>query len=156
MDMKAFFLLQAAAHLPIFDGKAMMLPIAPAVASEISLDYHLTLEVLRSGHGDEYHLGSMAQAIYTAMFLGQMKEASVRAGLFPEAKAAVLRCRRTGLETGVWVADEHAYSVLGEILTLFDQQLAAVPLYQFKKANESLKMISSAKHVDRKNSAIRV
>lgn len=132
----------------------MRLPMAPAIASEIALDYHLTLEVLRSGRGDEYHLGSIAQATCTAMLVSQLRDTSVRPGLFCEAKNAILRCRRAGFDTGFWIADEQACAVLAEILAVLDQQLATVPLECFKVANESLKKIFSTTNLDPKGSDV--
>jgi len=118
-----------------------MLRMAPAKAGEISLDYHLTLEVMRSGVGDQYHLGSMAQATYMAMLLHQAGNGQARPGLFVEAEQAILRCRQHGIETGVWLVDEETYVLLGEILTLFDQQLAVVSLHELMLANGKLKKI---------------
>lgn len=88
------------------------------------------------------------------MLVSQTSDASGRAGLFREAKETILRCRRAGLETGVWMADEQACAILGEILTVFDQQLATVALEEFKVANESLKRIFSATEVDPKGSGV--
>ncbi|SAL88549.1 Fis family transcriptional regulator [Caballeronia choica] len=133
--------------------KLMMLPLAPAIANEISLDYHLRLEMIRIGHGNEYHLGSVTQAVLTAMMLSQTSGANVRKGLFAEAKAAVVRCRRTGLETGIWVVDSEAYELFGEILTLFDQQLAVVPLVEFASAHERLEKVLERSHARRQKSA---
>jgi hypothetical protein len=154
MDKKQVTRREAAAKAPTPRSKSMMLPMAPAIASKIALDYHLTLEVLRSGHGDEYHLGSMAQATYTAMRISQLRDTSVRPGLFCEAKDAILRSRQAGLETGFWIADEQSCALLAEILAVLDQQLATVPLEDFKSANESLKKIFGATNVDRKGSDV--
>ncbi|SOE87695.1 hypothetical protein SAMN05446935_8346 [Burkholderia sp. YR290] len=129
--------------------KLMMLPLAPAIANEISLDYHLRLEMIRIGHGNEYHLGSVTQAVLTAMMFSRTRGANVRKGLFAEAKAAVVRCRRTGLETGIWVVDNEAYALFGEILTLFDQQLAVVPLVEFASAHEQLEKLLERGHACR-------
>ena len=126
-----------------------MLPMAPERAREIALDYHLTLEVLRTGLGNQYHIGSMAQAIYMTMLLSQPEDKVARSELFHDAEEAILRCRKTGIETGVWVADNEAYALLGKILTLFDQQLATVIVYELMKANERLKKIFSSKNVMR-------
>jgi hypothetical protein len=133
--------------------KLMMLPLAPAIANEISLDYHLRLEMIRIGHGNEYHLGSVTQAVLTAMMLSQTSGANVRKGLFAEAKAAVVRCRRTGLETGIWVVDSEAYALFGEILTLFDQQVAVVPLVELASAHERLGKVLERSHARRQKSA---
>ncbi|WP_250507041.1 MULTISPECIES: Fis family transcriptional regulator [unclassified Caballeronia] len=121
-----------------------MLPMEPAAAGEVSLDYHLTLEAIRSGQGNEYHLGSIAQALFTSMQLSRTQRVAVREGLFSEAKEAVLRVRRIGRNTGVWSADATAYSVFGEILTLFDCQLAVVPLSELQFANAQLQKVFSA------------
>lgn len=121
-----------------------MQPMAPAKANEISLDYHMTLEALRSGVGDQYHIGSMAQAIYMAMLLSQRGYGFARPDLFRDAEQVILLCRQAKLETGVGIVDEDAYALLGQILTLFDQQLAVVPVSELTMANERLKKIFNA------------
>ena len=117
---------------------SLLLPMKPAAAREVSLGYHLTLEAIRSGQGNEYHLGSIAQALFTAMFLRRTRSLTVREGLFCEAKEAVLLCRRTGLATGVWLADSDTCALFGEVLTLFDCQLALVTLSELQAAHSHL------------------
>lgn len=130
-----------------------MQPLVPARADEISLDYHLTLEVLRRGVGTHYHIGSMAQAIYMAMLLSQREAEAARQDLFRDAEDVILRCRKAGLETGIYVVDKDAYTLLGEVLTLFDQQLAVFPVHELMKANERLKKIFSAANAERNGKA---
>ena len=117
--------------LPIQRSKSMMRQWHQRERAKIALNYHLTLEVRRSGHGDEYHLGSMAQVTYTAMLVSQQAMQARCAGLFREAKQDDPVLPRAGLETGVWMADEKSCAILGEILTVFDQQLATAPLEEF-------------------------
>jgi hypothetical protein len=124
--------------------KAMLRPIVPAKAGEISLDYHMTLEALRSGVGNQYHVGSMAQAIYMSMLLHQRGYGAAVPELFRDAEGVILRCRQAGLETGVCAVDLDAYALLGQVLTLFDQQLAAAPVRELIAVNAKLKTLFSA------------
>lgn len=122
----------------------MLRPIVPAKAGEISLDYHMTLEALRSGVANQYHVGSMAQAIYMAMLLHQRGYGAAVPELFRDAEDVILRCRQTGLETGICAVDHDAYALLGQVLTLFDQQLAAAPVQELIAVNAKLKTLFSA------------
>lgn len=126
-----------------------MQPMVPAKAGEISLDYHMTLEALRSGVANQYHIGSMAQAIYMAMLLSQRGYGAATPDLFRDAEAVILGCRKARLETGVCIVDQDAYTLLGQILTLFDQQLAAVPVHELMTVNERLKKIFNAANAER-------
>lgn len=56
----------------------------------------------------------------------------------------ILRCRQAGLETGTCAVDHDAYAVLGQVLTLFDQQLAAAPVQELIAVNAKLKTLFSA------------
>jgi hypothetical protein len=129
--------------------KAMRQPIVPAKAGEISLDYHMTLEALRSGVGNQYHVGSMAQAIYMAMLLNQRGYGASVPELFRDAESVILRCRQSGLETGTCVVDNDAYALLGQVLTLFDQQLAAAPVQELIAVNAKLKQLFSTNNAER-------
>ncbi|MCC8396168.1 Fis family transcriptional regulator [Paraburkholderia sp. MMS20-SJTR3] len=128
----------------------------PAKAGEISLDYHMTLEALRSGVGNQYHVGSMAQAIYMAMLLNQRGYGTPVPELFRDAESVILHCRQSGLDTGICVVDSDAYALLGEVLTLFDQQLAAAPVQELIAINAKLKTIfntANARREGKENSA---
>jgi hypothetical protein len=149
MDRKTRTRRQAAAKLPQSRSTAMIQPMVPAKANEISLDYHMTLEALRSGVGDQYHIGSMAQAVYMAMLLSQRGYGVAGPDLFREAEKVILRCRKAKLETGVCIVDKDAYALMAQIVTLFDQQLAVVPVGELTTANERLKKIFSAANAQR-------
>ncbi|MBN3802767.1 Fis family transcriptional regulator [Paraburkholderia sp. Ac-20336] len=127
----------------------MLQPIVPAKAGEISLDYHMTLEALRSGVGNQYHVGSMAQAIYMTMLLNQRGYGAAMPDLFRDAESVILRCRQAGLETGVCAVDSDAYALLGQVLTLFDQQLAAAPVQELIAVNARLKQLFSTANAQR-------
>jgi len=119
-------------------SKAMLLPLAPAEAHKISIENHLTLEVLRSGRAGVYHLGSLAQASYITRFLCEAGYGVAREGLFLELDEAHTRCHQQAEEAGVYRAEDEACALLGEMLTLHDQQLAGAPVGELMKANDRL------------------
>jgi hypothetical protein len=123
-------------------SKTMLLPMNAATVRAVSMDRHLTLEVLRSGHATEYHLGSMAQATYLAMLLSAAGYGVAREGLFRAADEAIARSRDCMLANGVWAVDEEGYALLSEVLTLHDHQLVVTPVYELMAANEKLKNIA--------------
>ncbi|MFP4892502.1 Fis family transcriptional regulator [Paraburkholderia sp. EG304] len=104
----------------------------------------MTLEALRSGVANQYHVGSMAQAIYMAMLLNQRGYGSAVPELFRDAEGVILRCRQAGLETGICVVDHDAFALLGQVLTLFDEQLAVAPVGELIAVNAKLKTLFSA------------
>jgi hypothetical protein len=116
----------------------MLLPLAPAEAHKISIENHLTLEVLRSGRAGVYHLGSLAQASYITRFLCEAGYGVAREGLFLELDEAHTRCHQQAEEAGVYRAEDEACVLLGEMLTLHDQQLAGAPVGELMKANDRL------------------
>jgi hypothetical protein len=68
-------------------ARAMTLPVAPAIATEISLAYHIILEALNCGHGNEAHLASMLQMT--------IKTVPSRRKILRQAERACVR-RRSG------------------------------------------------------------
>ncbi|CAE6868135.1 hypothetical protein R69746_08234 [Paraburkholderia aspalathi] len=119
----------------------MLLPLNPTVVRQISMDNHLTLEVLRSGLAEMYHLGSMARAAYLARFLSEAGCGSARDGLFQEVDEAINRCRQGALDTSVWRVDDDAYSLLCEVLTLHDMQISLASVSALTVANEKLQKL---------------
>ena len=126
-------------------------PMALAAANEIALGYHLTLEVMRGSYGDHYHLGSLAQLVYTVALLDQMGSKRARVEELQEAKDAILLCRQAAVSTGTWSLDENGYQAIRKIVTLFDEQLATSPLVHFRDVEERLNEIfagrDSRRHV---------
>ncbi|AMM18786.1 hypothetical protein AX768_31465 (plasmid) [Burkholderia sp. PAMC 28687] len=116
----------------------MLLPMAAATEREISIDHHLTLEVLRSGAGEMYHLGSMARMTYLAMFLSRAGYGIARDGLLQETIDAIARCRVAALETRVFRVDDETYRLLCEVLTLHDSQLSRAPVFELMAAHDRL------------------
>jgi hypothetical protein len=100
-------------------------PMALAAANEIALGYHLTLEVMRGSYGDHYHLGSLAQLVYTVALLDQMGSKRARVEELQEAKDAIRLGRQAAVSTGTWSLDENGYQAIRKIVTLFNSTCAA-------------------------------
>jgi hypothetical protein len=131
-------LAHAAASTPGPYARAMALPVAPAIATEVALAYHVILEAIRCGHCNEDHLASMIQVTMKVMLIGDSGRIKLDNEVFREAQEGIVRCRRTGLQTGIWRLDQSTYKTLCEVLATFDRQLAATPFYEFMLAGENL------------------
>ncbi|MGF6767515.1 hypothetical protein P3T24_007879 [Paraburkholderia sp. GAS33] len=123
--------------------KTKLLPMAPALCRRISMDNHLTLEVLHSRAAGKCHFVSLAQAMYITRFLCEAGYGVARDGLFCEADEAIVRRHGTAVDTGVWQVDGEAYALLCEVLTLHDQQLAITPVFELLRANDRLQKLGT-------------
>jgi hypothetical protein len=128
----------AAALTPGTYAKAMTLPMAPAIATEIALTYHVILEALRGGHCNEDHLASMMQVTMKTMLIANRGHIKLDHEVLRNAQQGIVRCRRTGLQTGIWKLDPSTYKTLCEVLATFDRLLATTPFYEFMLASENL------------------
>ncbi|CAE6819730.1 hypothetical protein R69746_05997 [Paraburkholderia aspalathi] len=122
-------------------SRAMLLPMAPALARRISMEHHVNLEVLRSGQGEHYHLGSLAQTGYITRLLCQHGYGTARDTLFSQLDEAFIRCRKQTEKSGIYQGDSEFCELLGELLTLHDQQLATVPVFALMLADDKLKKL---------------
>ena len=126
------------ARPPRTQGKSLLLPMAQSLAMQVSIDNHLTLEVLRRGAAESFHLASLRQATYFAMLLNAAGYGDARPGLFRETDDAITRCQASSEQTGIWRIDDDAFDLLCEVLTLHDRQLATVPMYGLMDATRKL------------------
>lgn len=119
-------------------ARAMTLPVAPAIATELALVYHVILEAMRRGHGNEAHLGSMLQLTIRTLLIGEKGRVRLKQHVFREAQNGIVRCRLAGMRTGSWTPDPATYETLCEVLATFDRQLAVTPFYEFMLVNEEV------------------
>jgi hypothetical protein len=119
-------------------GRAMTLPLAPTIATEISLAYHIILEALNCGHGNEAHLATMLQMTIKTVLLGEKSCAQLNDHLFDNARHGIVTCRRAGLRTGSWRLDPSGYKALCNVLVAFDRQLAVTPFYEYMLVDEDV------------------
>lgn len=123
---------------PMLRTKKMLLPLDAASVCQLSLEYHLALEVLRSVSAEEHHLCGIAHAICIARYVHQAGYGWARDAVFQEAEDAFLRCQALATETGNWAVDHDAFRLFAEILALHDRQLTRAPAHEVIRAYDRL------------------
>jgi len=122
-------------------ARAMMLPMAPPVAGDLALAYHLILEALRKGCGNEDHMASMMQLTIKTMLVGESSGLKLRPQVFRDAQEGIVRCRRIRSNTGSCDLDLPTYKSLCEVVATFERQLVGAQFYEFMLADEKLKAL---------------
>ncbi|KWO78543.1 hypothetical protein WM31_31830 [Burkholderia ubonensis] len=122
-----------------------MLPLSNADVRALSLEGHVALATVRSGHGGAVQIGHLAKTVYVTFFLQDLMVQEVDAVLFQEAEAIIDRCIDRASTVGKWLLLEEDLVVLERLLTVYDAQLEAVPAYLFSEAWERFQraMVSS-------------
>ncbi|WP_044043609.1 hypothetical protein [Caballeronia insecticola] len=96
------------------------------------------MEALHKDAGNESHLASMMKLTLTTMIVSNSTGLKVRAQVFREAREGIVRCRRSGRNTGKWNLDQTTYKSLCEVVAAFDRQLNQAPFYEFMLADEEM------------------
>ncbi|WP_423391464.1 hypothetical protein [Burkholderia sp. LMG 21824] len=118
--------------------KTMLLPLSATVAQRKSLEHHLALTALKSGHGNLDVVGRLFRAIYVAYFVQDMTSRASVLSDFRAAEAALLQCAVRGKREDIWLLPDDGYSAIETILLLHDQQLASVPTHTIASAQERI------------------
>jgi hypothetical protein len=118
-------------------SKSMLLPIPHAVANELALQVHLALAALRQGGSSEdaralLHAHVLAQSIAEAGY-GALEPEQVRV-----ADTALIACFERGNTGGGWQLDDAGFQAIAQLVTVYDRQLQAAPLWVLTEASERL------------------
>ncbi|RKE35616.1 hypothetical protein B0G76_1731 [Paraburkholderia sp. BL23I1N1] len=119
-------------------GKSMLLPLPVARIRSLSLEHHLALETITSGHGNVDLLVCLLKAVYTAWYLREEIPASAGSRPFQHAEAALERCIARAERGEAWEMLDADKSAIEKVLLLHDKQLATVPAHRFLMALDSL------------------
>ncbi|MFM0557379.1 hypothetical protein P0D69_41505 [Paraburkholderia sediminicola] len=114
----------------------MPLPVAGARA--VSLENHLALVAMRSGHGNPDVMSCLLKSVYLACFLHEAVHGHIGLEPFREAEGALTRCVMQAELSEEWLLPDDENTILARILTLHDQQLASMPAHLVTAARERL------------------
>ncbi|MFM0048372.1 hypothetical protein [Caballeronia grimmiae] len=108
--------------------KAQLLPIPRAVADELALLAHLSLESLRAGASDIAPAQQLAEVMLISAFLAEAGH-----GHFPEdalfdTDAMMARIFDGGQHSGRWCVDLEEFDQLAAMVSLYDYQLRRATL----------------------------
>ncbi|WP_254227421.1 hypothetical protein [Burkholderia multivorans] len=116
----------------------MLLRLPLARTQTLSLEHHLALETIASGHGNVDLLVGLLKALYTAWNLRAEAPAGEGIRPFQRAEAGLVRCiarAERGEARTMFDADKTA---IEEVLVLHDRQLATAPAHRFLTAFDNL------------------
>jgi len=117
-------------------GKDQLLPMSDGRIRALSLEGHIALSVLRSGHGDAVQIGRLSQIVYLSYFMRDLTPAGSDSEPFRRAEHIIECCIARVMKGGQWGLKAEECVVMARILLLYDAQLAAAPAYRFVDAWE--------------------
>ncbi|EDT37599.1 hypothetical protein [Burkholderia ambifaria] len=114
--------------------KEMLLPLPAEKVRSLSLEHHLALAAIRSGHGDSDQISCLLKAVYLAFFMRDAGVSEAQIAQFRRAEQVLERCiERVERGERWWLLDTER-GVLERVLVLHDEQLAAVPTHRYLAA----------------------
>ncbi|WP_148654667.1 Fis family transcriptional regulator [Paraburkholderia caribensis] len=122
-------------------AKADLLPLPSYIVDRLSLEYHIMLEALSSGHGTLYSLQLMTRVGMATAILSDSGYGLLRNG-FWELYDATSRAYGGPLNDGHYRFDESAYALFCRVLTVHDQQMRRAPVAEIEKLAKRLEVSS--------------
>lgn len=111
-------------------------------AHAISLENHLALVTIRAGHGNKDLMSCLLRAVYIAYFLHEAEHGRVALESFREAENVLMQSVQRAERNEGWSlpdGEDVDGAILEEILSLYDQQLAATPAHRVTAARARLR-----------------
>jgi len=102
------------------------------------LENHLAFAVVKSGMGDPDQVSRLLRVVYLAWFLRDASSTGDDIELFRQGERALESCIERSVSSKEWTLDEREQDVVGQLLSLHDAQLAAVPSHRYLRAWERL------------------
>lgn len=123
-------------HRPL--SKEMLLPLPLARTRALSLEHHLALATIATGHGNVDLMVCLMKAVYTAFYLCDEPPASADDPEFQRAEAALAQCITRAERGETWAMLDREKTAIERILVLHDAQLASVPTHRYLTALDKL------------------
>ncbi|WP_080484057.1 hypothetical protein [Burkholderia cenocepacia] len=114
--------------------KDMLLPLPTERVRSLSLENHLALAALRSGHGNENQVSCLLKTVYLAFFLRDLTATARDVDQYRRAETVLDRCIKRADEGERWLLLDTEHSAIERVLVVHDEQLAAVPTHRYLDA----------------------
>jgi hypothetical protein len=118
--------------------KAQLLPIPRAVADELALQAHLSLQALQAGAADVAPAQRVTEAMLLAKFLADAGHGEFADEALESADRALAAVFESGSATGVWLLPVEEQGNFAAIVSLYDHQLRRATLGALTAASERL------------------
>ncbi|WP_175891590.1 hypothetical protein [Burkholderia cepacia] len=118
--------------------KEQLLSLPTEKVRALSLEHHMALATVRSGHGSHDQVVGLLRVIYMAFYLRGETVAGIDADLYRQAEMALDACIARAERGEKWLLLDREAVAIERVLVAHDAQLAAVPMYRYVSAWERL------------------
>jgi hypothetical protein len=127
--------------------KEMLLPLPASVVRSISLENHLALATMRSGHGTRVTTVALLRVLYMTFYMVEKHCAEADLMLFLEVEAALDESMRAADAGGGWKIATERLPALEQVLQRSDEVVSGVPKYRYVEAWDRLnRFVGSEQH----------
>jgi hypothetical protein len=109
----------------------MLLPLPASVVRDLSLESHLALAVIRSGHGTAETMISLLRMLYMTYFMLGNECLEPDLALFCEAETVLDRSISAAGQGHGWQVRAGQLVPVGQVALRFDEMLGSVPKYRY-------------------------
>lgn len=125
----------------------MLLPIPAVNARAASLERHLALVKMRSGHGNADVMSCLLKTVYMTYFLHEAQYGRSAFEPFRDAERVLTQSVRSAELKDGWSLPDNDCAIIETILTLHDRQLDSVPAHLLATAQERLNRFISSDRI---------
>ncbi|WP_133647040.1 hypothetical protein [Paraburkholderia flava] len=118
--------------------KAMLLPPTPESARELSLRNHMVVAACSSGAGSRALLRELFAVACLSYFLRDAGFFAAPDTLYHDVQRVLEHCVACCASADTWAVDEHDGAALAALISVYDQQFAAAPMYVMDGARKRL------------------
>lgn len=119
--------------------KEMLLPLPAAAVRDISLENHLALAAMRTGHGTPDTMIALLRILYMTFYVLGRDRTDADLALFLETEAALDESIQAACGAGRdWRLPAERLPAIGQVLLRCDEVVANVPKYRYVEAWEKL------------------
>ncbi|KVR38193.1 hypothetical protein WK13_00980 [Burkholderia ubonensis] len=118
--------------------KAMLLPLPLALVRNISLENHMSLAAMRSGHGTHDTMCALLRVLYVLFYMLDGVEDTVELSRLLDAEAILDRSVQVAASGQDWQVDDQGIPIIEAMLLRFDEVIGSVPAFRYQEAWEKL------------------
>ncbi|WP_244137122.1 hypothetical protein [Burkholderia pyrrocinia] len=118
--------------------KEMLLPLPAAAVRDISLENHLALVTMRTGHGTADTMIALLRILYMTFYVLGKDRTDADLALFLEVEAALDESIQVAGAGRDWRLPAERLPAIGLVLLRCDETVANVPKYRYVEAWEKL------------------
>lgn len=117
----------------------MLLPLPEALASGISLENHMALAAMRTGHGTSDTMLALLRILYMTFYVLAKDRTEADLALLLEVEAVLSASIHAAAAGREWQLPAERLPEIGRVLLRCDEALASLPRYRYVEAWEKLK-----------------